>query len=52
MFKVIDKNESYNLIKYIFTWDTTVINLPYKLSASNFANSVKSAVLCNILENG
>lgn len=45
MFKIIDKNESYNLIKYIFTWDTTVINLPYKLSASNFANNVKSAVL-------
>lgn len=45
LFEIIEKEKSNAIIRYLFTWDTTTINLPTKVSISSFADKVKKAVL-------
>lgn len=45
MFKVIDKQESTAILKFIFGWDTTIDNLASKIPQSTFATKIKNAVL-------
>lgn len=45
MFKVIESKDSNAVIKYLFSWDTTVSNLASKIPSSDLAIKIKNAVL-------
>lgn len=45
LFDRVDSNESYAIIRYLFRWDTTPINLPYAVANSSLAEKVKRAVM-------
>ena len=45
LFEIAGGEESYELLKYIFTWDTTRLNLPYRYPYSSLAAKVQRAVL-------
>lgn len=45
MFDVVEKEKSNAIIRYIFTWDTTLSNIYLKNPLSKFAESIKKAIL-------
>lgn len=45
LFTVVDKTPSNALLKYIFTWDTTPLNLRYRYPLSRLAAAVQKAVI-------
>lgn len=45
MFEIISEEESYAIVKYVFTWDTTRENILEKEAVSSFAKKVKDAIL-------
>lgn len=45
MFDKVDEEESNALIRYLFAWDTTILNIQYRHPVSSFAEKVKKAVL-------
>lgn len=44
-FTKISSTEAYSLIRYLFTWDTTLDGLKDKFAKNRFASSVKEAIL-------
>ena len=45
LFTAIHKKPSFELLKYIFSWDTTVLNLRHRYPCSSLASAVQRAVL-------
>jgi predicted TIM-barrel fold metal-dependent hydrolase len=45
MFDKVGKDPSYAIIKYLFAFDTTPLNLKYRYPVSSFASAVQKAVL-------
>jgi predicted TIM-barrel fold metal-dependent hydrolase len=45
MFDKVENEESYALIKYLFEWDTTPLNVKYRHPTSSLAEKVQKAVL-------
>ena len=45
MFDIVDRDESWDLIKYLFAWDTTPLNLKYRHPTSSLAAKIQKAVL-------
>lgn len=45
LFDKVYSNESYSILKYVISWDTTTENLIEKTPVSSFATSIKQAVL-------
>lgn len=44
MFDKVNSEESTALIKYLFTWDTTVLNLKHKTPCSSLAKTVQTEI--------
>lgn len=45
LFDPVEKTPSYALLKYIFAWDTTPLNLRYRYPVTSLAAAVQKAVL-------
>jgi hypothetical protein len=45
LFEPVEKTPSYALLKYIFAWDTTPLNLRYRYPVTSLAAAVQKAVL-------
>ena len=45
LFDITEQDESYALLGYVFTWDTTLLNIRNALCTSDFAQRVKKYVL-------
>ena len=45
MFDKVETEESYDLLKYLFTWDTTPLNLKYRHPTSSLAEKIQKATL-------
>ena len=45
LFELSEREESYELLKYIFTWDTTRLNLAYRYPYSSLAAKVQRAAM-------
>lgn len=45
LFEIIREDDSYALLRYIFTWDTNIRNLSTRVSRSAFAEWVKKSAL-------
>lgn len=45
MFDKVKNDESYALIKYLFEWDTTPLNVKYRYPTSSLAAKIQKAVL-------
>jgi len=44
MFEKVSSDDSNALIRYLFRWDTTELNLPYAVCNSSFSQKIKKAV--------
>ena len=44
MFDKISEDESLALIRYLFTWDTTELNLKYQVPRSSLAKAVQKEI--------